>query len=485
MANRVRIAVGSDRRDLFLVDGLAEGFANARGLSDGDRGRLVDVVHRLVGWVNESAYSHDQTGEIAVQLELAEGAVRVLVEDWGEPLAAFGGGLGPVPAELEEVDAMTDDLRLVNLGRDGKRLSASVPAEGVAPEELVALADFAREGPPGEVTADQVEIVEASAAEAEEISRLLYVNYGLGYGHPDFYRPLWVAGEIESGRVFSTVAVLGGEVVGHHAMLREEGIAACETGVAVVHPAYRGLGIFNRLFARTVERARAAGVPSIFGRAVTSHPYSQRAEHARGYRETALMLGSVPPGAADEDDGPRLRGASLLTFLPLDRRPRPVSFPERYRDLLAAAYENVELETTAPDPAAARADLDGLPAVSCERDEQRESAVITVGALAGDARGALLDGLREAVRNHDDVAYCDLDLEALTAEELDEAVEILRNYDLFYSGLILDGRAGHDHMRMQVILTENVELEKIVLDSDYAQGLRKAIFADRGWLPDG
>ena len=484
MANRVRIAVGSDRRDLFLVDDLVEGFARARGLADDDRGRLVEVVHRLVTWVNDSAYPNDETGEIAVQLELAEGAVRVLVEDWGEPLAAFGGSLGEVPEELAGVDALTDDLRLVNLGRDGKRLSASVPAEGVEPEELVALADFAREAPPGDVTADEVEIVEAGPEHAEDISRLLYVNYGLGYGHPDFYRPRWVAEQIESGQVFSTVAMLGGEVVGHHAMLREEGMEAGETGVAVVHPAYRGLGIFNRLFERTVERARGAGVPSVFGRAVTSHPYSQRAEHSRGYRETALMLGSVPPGDS-HDDEPVPRGASLLTYLPIDLREHPVSFPERYRELLTAAYANLELQTAEADTARALAELEGLPAIARERDEQRESTVITVGAWGEETRKELLDGLRDAVRHHDDVAYCDLDLEALTAEELDEAVEILGNYDFFYSGLVLDGRLGHDHLRMQAILSDNVELEAIVLDSDYAQGLKKAIFADRGWLPDG
>ncbi len=477
----MRIAIGSDRRDLFLLDGVTGGFAEARGLEAGDRERLVDVVRRMASWVNDSAYPNDQTGEIAVQLELAEGAVRVLVEDWGEPLAAFGGGLGPVPDALAKVDALTGDLRLVNLGRDGKRLSASVPAEGVAPEELVALADFARQRTEGEVTADQVEIADATAQDAEAISKLLYVNYGLGYGHPDFYRPLWVADQIESGRVFSTVARLGGEVVGHHAMLREEGIEAGETGVAVVHPAYRGLGIFGRLFARTVERARGAGVPAIFGRAVTSHPYSQRAEHARGYRESALMLGSVPPGKPD-GDGLARRGASLLTYLPLDAAERPVAFPGRYQELLGAAYANLELPVGSSNSVVALADLGDAPGVAFERDEQRESAVITVGRWDEGSREGLLDGLRDAVRHHDDVAYCDLDLETLTTGELDEAVETLRGFDFFYSGLVLDGRAGHDHLRMQAILSDNVELQKIVLDSEYAQGLKEAIFADRGWL---
>ena len=47
---------------------------------------------------------------------------------------------------------------------------------------------------------------------------------------------------------------------------------------------------------------------------------------------------------------------------------------------------------------------------------------------------------------------------------------------------MLAGRAGHDHLRMQAMLSEQVELDHIVLDSEYAKGLREAIFSDRGWL---
>lgn len=482
MANRVRIAIGSDTRDIVLVEEMAAGFARERGLTGDDAARLVEVVGTLCRWVLENAYPNEQTGELAAQLELAEGSVRILLEDWGEPLAAFGGGLGEVPDGLAAVARVTDDLRLVNLGRDGKRLSASVAAAGVKPEEFAALSDFVRKSPTVEVTADQVEVRDSSGrSDVEAISRLLYVNYGLGYGHPDFYRPEYVAGEMEEGRLYSTVATIGGEVVGHHALMLDHPDGAGETGVAVVHPAYRGLGIFSKLFAHTIERAQGANVPAVFGRAVTTHPYSQRAEHSRGYRETALMLGSVPPGEPEGDE-PVHRGASLLTYLPLDRGARPVSFPGRYSGLLAEAYANVELGISPPDTAAAAADLEGVPAVTCERDEQRGSSLITVGGWGENGKGELLEALREAVRHHDDVAYCDLDLQALGANELDEAVELLREYDFFYSGLALAGRAGHDHVRLQAMLSDNVELDHIVLDSEYAQGLREAVFADRGWL---
>ena len=64
----------------------------------------------------------------------------------------------------------------------------------------------------------------------------------------------------------------------------------------MVHTAYRGLGIFGRLFEHTLEAASERGLASVFGDAVTIHPFSQRAERSQGYRETALQLGMVPAG---------------------------------------------------------------------------------------------------------------------------------------------------------------------------------------------
>ncbi len=478
VANRVRISIGSETSELVLVDGVVERFALARGLETADAERLGKVVHGLAAWIIERAYPDDPTGELVVQLELAEGAVRCTIEDWGEPITAFGGGLDSIPSELAGIEAMTHDLRLVNLGREGKRLSAAVEASGVTPEEHVALAQFARESGESEATADQVEVRNTELNDVEAVSRLLYTNYGLGYGHPNFYQPRWVEAEIEAGRLHSTVAVLAGEVVGHHALVLEKSGEAGETGIAVVHPAYRGLGIFNRLFERTIERAREAKVEAVYARAVTAHPYSQRAEHSRGYRESALMLGSVPQGK-DESGQPTPRAASLLTFLPLDLSPRPVSFPERYGEPLRAAYANLELETVAPEPEQALEQLGDRPSAAIERDEQRRSSVITVSRWGDEGRSQMVDAVRSAVHHHDDVSYCDLDLETLSSDELDEAVQQLREFDYFYCGLALCAAAGHDHLRMQSLMSDEVELEAIVLDSDYAQRLRETIFADR------
>jgi N-acetylglutamate synthase-like GNAT family acetyltransferase len=138
------------------------------------------------------------------------------------------------------------------------------------------------------------EIREATPDDAEGIAQLLYENYHLSYMHPDFYRPRYLIAELDAGRLLSTVAVHDGQIVGHHALMRAADEPSAETGAAVVHSAYRGLGLFGRLSQLTLERARRLRLAAVYGDAVTIHPFSQRAERAHDYRESALVLGMVP-----------------------------------------------------------------------------------------------------------------------------------------------------------------------------------------------
>jgi len=137
------------------------------------------------------------------------------------------------------------------------------------------------------------------------------------------------------------------------------------------------------------------------------------------------------------------------------------------------------LETVEPQQGHALEQLGERPSATIERDEQRRSSVITVSRWGDEGRSQMIDAVRSAVHHHDDVVYCDLDLETLTAEELDQAIGQLREFDFFYCGLALCASAGHDHLRMQSLMSDEVELEAIVLDSDYAKQLRETVFADR------
>jgi GNAT superfamily N-acetyltransferase len=481
MSGRVRVTVSSEERSLGVVDAVVDRFAANAGIDGDEAGGLRALVHDAVEFSLTHAYPDDPTGEIEVTLDVAERAVRVDVHDWGRPLAAGGGGLGKLPPGLAQLDERSDDLRLINLGADGKRISftrrvAHTLDAGPGAHDFEAPRQASSQ-PDADVLA-RVEVRGALPADAEQISGLLYENYHLSYGHPDFYRPRWVADALEEGSLLSTVAAHEGEIVGHHAVMLEDGSASAETGVAVVHPAFRGLGVFGRLFDHTLARVGERCLEAVFGRAVTVHPYSQRAERAHGYRESALMLGSVPARMTMEgidSTGPGARTASLLGYRLLRPSSREARLPAVYERQLQAAYAHVGLtEGGSTKPASPSPDQDPI---TVTEDETRGTGTIAVTGLGEAAEEELAHAVRHLLARHLDVIYADLDLQSL--ERIDAAVAGLNGIGFFYSGLAPCGLGGHDFLRLQRLNCEHVELERIVCDSPFAKAVLRDVLEDK------
>jgi N-acetylglutamate synthase-like GNAT family acetyltransferase len=476
--SHVKVAVRSDAGATALVAGVIPPFASAAGLSDTDRRRLGAVVEALVVFTLDHAYPNDPWGEIEVTLETGDGVTSVDVHDWGLPLISAGGELGPLPPQLASLTADIEDLRLINLGGDGKRLTGQLrtatttaPAADPPPvprHERVshsAAADLR----------DAIQIREAGARDTEGIARLLYENYHLSYVHPDFYRPRFLAGELAAGRLRSTIAVHDGQVIGHHAIMTAGEAPSAETGAAVVHTAYRGLGIFGRMFPHTVDRARGLGLAAIYGDAVTMHPFSQRAEHAHGYRASALMLGMVPAAVtmrSVEAGHPERRTAVVRSYLLFDGAPRPVALPEQYEGPLAALYDDLLLKR-AP---AVEMDADG-DAVTSEDDSTRDLAFLRVRRWHPGAEDALMYTVRYLLSRHADLLYADVDLHAIG--EPGTAVSYLNDLGFFLAGLVVHGPEGHDHVRLQRLNSEHVELETIVCASPASERLKQQVLEDR------
>ena len=76
-----------------------------------------------------------------------------------------------------------------------------------------------------------------------------------------------------------------------------------------------------------------------------------------------------------------------------------------------------------------------------------------------------------------DVLYADVDLAAV--DDLDEAAAAVNELGFFASGLILHGADGHDHLRLQLLDSREIELDDIVCDSAFAQALRGSVLDDK------
>jgi N-acetylglutamate synthase-like GNAT family acetyltransferase/anti-sigma regulatory factor (Ser/Thr protein kinase) len=476
--SRVKVTVLSDDSAPLLVMALVPAFGASSGLTAEEARRLGTVVESLVSFTLDNAYRDDDLGEIEVTLESGDGFVRIVMHDWGLPLTSAGGEFGPLPEPLAELASEARNLQLLNLGADGKRLVAEVAVrssgDGEARQHHVDAAPRQAQGGAG--AADAIEIRAGTPEDAEAIAQLLYENYHLSYVHGDFYRPRYLMAELASGGLVSTVAVHEGRVIGHHALMPRPGVPSAETGAAVVNSNYRGLGIFGRLFEHTLAEARERALTSVFGDAVTIHPFSQRVELSHGYRETALQLGMVPAQTTMRGlggDGEKRRTATLRSYRPFDKHARRVALPAAYHELLESLYSNVGLSVearTAPDP------FQG-DAVTADVDEPRALGFLRLRLWNREAGMELKRAVRHVLSRHVDVVYADVDL--MTVGNVDEAALALNEVGFFAAGLVLDGPDGHDHLRLQLLDSEEIELDDVVCDSPFAQALRHHILEDK------
>ena len=477
--SRVKVIIVSDASAEPLVTALLPAFAAATGISPKDARRLETVVAGLVRFTLDNAYPDDDFGELEVTLETDADVVHVIVHDWGLPLTSAGGIFGPLPEPLAALEPDAERVLLLNLGSYGKRLTADVPTRSSGEgrdgsRHHIEAAPRVAKAPVE--AASLIEVRAATPEDAEAIAQLLYDNYHLSYVHADFYRPRYLMAALTAGELLSAIALHDGRVIGHHAVMPRAGVASAETGAAVVHSAYRGLGIFGRLFEHTLEAARERELAGVFGDAVTIHPYSQRAERSHGYRETALQLGMVPAQTTMRGfgaDGPKRRTATLRSYRPFDKQPRLVSLPAPYRELLESVYRNVGLAIDArPQPAPFEGDL-----VTLELDEPRSLGFLRLRRWDAVASGALTPAVRHLLSRHVDVVYADVDLVAVG--DVTEATAALNELGFFAAGLVLYGPDGHDHLRLQLLDSENIELDEIVCDSPFAEALKRRVLEDR------
>jgi hypothetical protein len=167
--------------------------------------------------------------------------------------------------------------------------------------------------------------------------------------------------------------------------------------------------------------------------------------------------------------GPQRRTATLRSYRPLDARPRRAALPDAYRELLERIYANVGLSVEDAE----QVSVDG-DAVTSTVDKARGLGFVRV--CRSDA-GALTVAVRDLLSRHVDVVYADVDLAA--AEDVDEAVSAANELGFFVSGLILHGADGHDHLRLQLLDSPEIELEDIVCDSPFARALLGTVLEDK------
>jgi anti-sigma regulatory factor (Ser/Thr protein kinase) len=480
-----RVTVSADAGFLPPVVDFVRQTAHRLGLRDEAAEHLDRVVEVICRNVIEHAFEPGQDGRYDVLVLRRSGQIVVAIEDRGLPFdyERFQEG-DPVLGEMLR-RSFADEVRLVNLGRDGNRveLIKDLPR-----------ADF-RERLSEDEHHETVEVPAASedmpleirmmrSEESPALSRAVYRSYGYSYDWDDIYYPDRIQELQEGGLMRSCVAVSPeGEFVGHLALMVEHPTSTvAEAGQAVVDPRFRGHHLFAKMKTFLAEKARKSGVYGLYSEATAVHPYSQKGNLHLGAKETGYLLGYIPPSVSYKEigeDREGRRGSVALFYMRTNVEPeREIYPPARYREAVRRVVEHNELRREISEVPASGTEAPASSRLDVRVRRDHNLAFVRVIEPGNDLRELVRFRLRELCLHRVDVIYVDLPLSNPATRTCGARLEEL---GFFFGGIIPEARDG-DVLRLQYLNNVEILPDDVSTASDFGKELLDLIFEQRDAL---
>jgi serine/threonine-protein kinase RsbW len=302
----------------------------------------------------------------------------------------------------------------------------------------------------------------------------MYQVYGYTYKDAVYY-PEKIAELLEQQLLVAVVAVSPeGDIVGHQGLLKPRPDAAtAEITMGVVHPRYRGRGLFERLKEQAFAQLKAAGLPGLFGEAVCNHPYSQKANFAMGGRPSGFMLGFVPGDRVfaklEEGSTKRDRVTVVLFHTRLNQTPsQRVYPPPQHRGIIERTYAacGVARELAVAPSVKGREGISGN--VTMRTVPENSVAYLDVITIGENVEPLVRGMLRELRLMRFDCIYLDLPLSDPLTASVCAGMELL---GFFYAGIIPDYLPSGDALRLQYLNNVSIDPEQVVIVGDFGREL--------------
>jgi hypothetical protein len=152
-----------------------------------------------------------------------------------------------------------------------------------------------------------------------------------------------------AGEIISSVArTPTGEIAGHDALVvLDPATRLYENAAGAVLPAFRGQGLFFRLFQHSiVDAAKRFSVEGIFGEPVCNHVHLQKMSLQLGFIESGLEVDLMPAAAYAGEPGAPGRVSALLGLFRHDPGRQTVHMPLAYGDELGYLYAAFKADRT-------------------------------------------------------------------------------------------------------------------------------------------
>lgn len=483
-----KLSLSHDMRLAPAVHDLVKGICESQGISTEDSGEIANLAGGILERLFRTNHEETESHPIIVSVGRQSGDFFIAIEHKGLPIELSSDNSSDVsPFSLSITSPVVDEVKLVNLGKSGQRfeLIKSLPYEIYQEPDSDLLKAVLTIEDNGLENAADLEIRMIRSYEGLKLARCFYRVYGYTYGLNYVYVPDHLKALIESGRLVSAGAFdRRGEIVAHGAMRldsRENRVG--ELISLAVDPKYRSAGLAAKIHRRLVDHAKDLGLKGVFGEAVTIHSYSQRLCHALGGKESAIMLGYIPPSDYKRivADGFRQRQVAILYFFNFQRSAQRAEIfaPLNYRDIIQKIYTRLGLprefgvETAVPWGA-----MCGETAFRLTVNREIGIASIMLDSYCPDTVKIVEFRLLQLVKDGIEYIYLDMPLGDPLTPYFAQEFELL---GFFFSGVIPFLAKG-DALRLQFLNTKEVNFVGAVIDSEFGRELCNYVISKRPYV---
>ena len=377
-----------------------------------------------------------------------------------------------------------DEVHFRNLGRDGKEtvLVKNLTARRI--DNIIKQEPASVAGSAGAVTSATViewHLRSFRPGDALEISRCAFQAYGYSYESYIYY-PERITEMNRKGELNSVVAVDQDDNLLAHIALKfyHPADPIAEIGVAFVKPEGRRLHIFSKLCAAGYSQASELKLQGLYGRAVTSHPLSQKKLSQDNFIDCGVLLGLFP----DDVEFKELTGktiqkeSALLMFLPLNPPAKTIYPPAGYEAVVREIFSHGLIPVVSGDPALADSVAESrlLPFPELRFSYSRMEVFNTADLYCYASEITLLDDIIRAKKSlcleRIDVLYLFLDLEDPGCPQLSQACERL---GFFFAGVLPYGLHGRHALILQYLNNLAIDYDEIKLHTAFARKLLRYV----------
>ena len=454
------------------------------GLSASEGERLELVLEEACLNVIEHAFDPEEPGTYNVVILRRPGQIVISVEDRGLPFdfktyeAKHESSLGIILMK-----AFADEVRFLNLGREGKRveLIKHLPYQDIS---AYVSADEKVLSPSVPALPEDIPITvrPTEPDDSVNLARCIYRCYGYTYANDYIYYPDRVKELLESGLLLSYIALNPeGEVIGHIAVKRNSpDDQVGDGGQAVVDPRYRGNGFLGKLILSFADYAREKGIYGAYSEAVTIHPFSQKASLAMGGFETGVLLGFIPANITFKKitGETQKRQTAVLMYVSGNKEPaRNVYPPLHHEAIIRDIYGKSTLKRNIVSVTAhkRRAEMDAQSKVNVRVAAEIGQAYMQVIEFGADLEELVKFRLNELRLRRIDCIYVDLPLSEPATQMSVAALEML---GFFFGGIIPELYDG-DILRLQYLNNVDDKDEQIQTASDFGKRLVEYVLKAR------